>query len=126
MVPQKPYSEDIKMIKQDYYQTARDYEEVFRNILRDMKSNREKRPMGAYIPKDLDTELPLDLFFNQYSEGQRMGRFTILNFSRPDEVTAMLTFQDVAPLSGGGAELEYLVKQDSSVEFKKSGCVWRS
>ena len=114
------------MIKQDYYQTVRDNEEVFRNILRDMKLNREKRPMGAYIPKDLDAELTLDLLFKQYLEGQRMGKFTILNFSRPDEVTAMLTFQDVAPLSGGGAELEYLVKQDSSVEFKKSVCVWRS
>lgn len=114
------------MIRQDYYQIARNNEEVFRNVLRDMKLNRDKRPMGAYIPHDLETELPLDQIFIQYSEGQRMGKFTLLNFSRPNEVTAMLTFQDVALLSGGGAELEYLVKQDSSVEFKKSGSVWMS
>ena len=126
MVSQKPYSEKFNMIDQDYYQTARDNEEVFRNILRDMKSKRSRRPMGAYIPKDLDTELPLDLIFKQYSEGQRMGKFTILNFSMPDEVTAMLAFEDVAPLSGVGAELEYIVKQNSSVEFKKNRSVWMS
>ncbi len=117
---------DATMLKQDYFQIARENEEVFRNILRDMKSNRKIRPGGNYIPKDLATELPLDQLFEQYSKGQRYGRFTILNFSRPNTETSSILFQDVAALSGGGAELEYLVKQDSSVEFVKAGMIWRS
>jgi|SRR3989344_7950986 len=113
------------MIKQNYYQNARENEEVFRNILNDMKLHRENRPLGFYIPVDLDVDLPIDDLFLKYSEGQRMRKFTILNFTRLGDI-ATLSFQDVAPLSGGGTELEYLVKPDNSVEFKKNGSVWMS
>ncbi|MBS3116108.1 hypothetical protein J4421_00775 [Candidatus Woesearchaeota archaeon] len=106
---------------QDYYQTARKNEEVFRNVLRDLRDNRGKRPMGIYIPEDLKTEVSLDEIFQQYSEGQRMGRFTITSFSRPEKTRATIGFRDVAPLSGGGAELEYLVNDDNSVKYEKPG-----
>lgn len=36
---------------QNYYQIARENEEVFRNVLRDLKANRAKRPMGSYVLK---------------------------------------------------------------------------
>ena len=112
------------MIKQDYYQNARANETVFRNILRDLKLNRSKRPMGSYIPEDLETEAPLQLILQQYSEGQMIGKFTILNFFISDANTAQLSFQNVAPLTGGGAELEYRVKEDYSVELKEGLKAW--
>jgi hypothetical protein len=107
------------MNRQDYYQVARENEVVFRNVLRDLKDNRERRPGGRYVPHDLDTELVLDEFFLKYSEGDRNGRFSITNFERPDKSKAVIKFQDIAPLSGGGAGLEYLVKEDNSVEYQR-------
>jgi len=105
---------------QDYYQAARENEEVFRNILRDLRNNKTKRPMGIYVPEDLETELELDKFFEKYSEGNRIGRFTITSFTCLDKFKATIGFQDIAPLSGGGAELEYLVKEDNSVKYQRS------
>ena len=104
----------------DYRSIAQANEAVFRNVLRDMKHNREKRPMGAYIPEDLETETTIDAFFERYSEGNRSARFTICDFTMPSKDSAVIAFEDVACLSGGGAELEYLVKPDNSVEYKKS------
>ena len=43
-----------------YYQTARENEEVFRNILRDLRDNRAIRPMGEYVPENLETEIELE------------------------------------------------------------------
>ena len=111
---------------QDYYPIARENEEVFRNVLKDLHDNRGKRPMGIYIPEDLETEASLDEIFQQYSQGQRMGKFTITSFSRPEKTRATIGFRDVAPLSGGGAELEYLVSDDNSVRYEKSGFVMMS
>lgn len=104
---------------QSYYQAARENEAVFRNLLRDLRDNRAKRPMGAYVPENLETEIELDEIFKKYSEGLRYGIFTITDFTRPDKAKATIGFEDIATLSGGGAELEYLVKEDNSVEYQK-------
>ncbi|HLC19280.1 MAG TPA: hypothetical protein VJK72_00025 [Candidatus Nanoarchaeia archaeon] len=101
----------------DYYQTAREHEKVFRNVLRDLRENRETRPMGDCIPEDLETEASLDEIFNKYSKGERMGKFTITSFSRPEKTKATVKFKDVMGLSGGGAELEYLVSDDDIVTY---------
>lgn len=111
---------------EDYYQTAKENESVFRNILRDLKSCRKERPMGTYIPEDLDTEANLEEIFKKYSEGNRYGRFTILNFLRPNRNLAVISFEDIAFLSGAGAELEYLIRQDDSIEYKRQTSVWMS
>ena len=103
----------------EYYKRARDNEPVFRNILRDLRDNREKRPMGFYIPKDLESEADLKEIFERYSEGQRSGIFTIDDFTMPDRNSATISFKDIAPLSGGGAELEYLVRENGSVKYKR-------
>ena len=103
---------------QDYFETARENEVVFRHILRDLRDHRDERPMGAYGPEDLDTEASLDEIFQKYSQGNRYGKFTITNFSRLKE-TVTISFQDIASLSGGGAELEYIVSEDSSVKYQK-------
>src|SRR4030042_6113127 len=103
----------------DYYQIARENEDVFRNILRDLRDHRTKRPMGSYVPKDLETEANIDEIFHKYSEGERTGRFTITDFTRPDKTNATIGFQDTAFLSGGGTELRYLVKDDDSVQYEE-------
>jgi len=102
-----------------YYQIARENEEVFRNILRDIREPREKRPLCfCIVPKDLETELELSKFFKKYSEGNRTGKFTITDFTRED-TKATIGFQDLAPLSGISTKLEYLVKKDNSIEYNK-------
>ena len=111
---------------QSYYQVARENEAVFRNVLRDLRDNRTKRPMGGYIPEDLDAEATLDAIFQKYSEGPRHGRFPITTFARPKTDAATIGFQDIATLLGGGATLEYLVKEDNSVEYQRPTCTMMS
>ena len=103
----------------DYFDTAKKNEAVFRNVLRDLKNNGSQRPMGFYVPEDLETEAGLDVIFEKYSRGNRYGRFTITNFQVDvSQKTATIEFKDVACLSGGGAGLRYLIKGDS-VEYQK-------
>lgn len=104
---------------QNYYQTARENEAVFRNVLRDLRDNRMRRPMGAYVPENLETEIGLDEIFKKYSKGTEYGRFIITDFTRPDKAKAIIGFQDIATLSGGGAKLEYLIKEDNFVQYQK-------
>lgn len=108
----------------NYFQVAKDNEGVFRNILRDMKDNREQRPMGFYVPKDLETEAELETIFGKYSSGDRFGIFTITDFIIEDDV-ATIEFEDLAVLSGGGAELRYSVNGDA-VKYLGSGFVMMS
>lgn len=107
------------LVERDYYEAARENEEVFRNILRDLKEHRSERPMGIYLPDNLETEAPLEEIFRRYSEGERTRQFTISGFSRTGD-KAELSFGDIAPLSGGGASLEYEVANDSQVRFSKA------
>ncbi|MFA6227710.1 MAG: hypothetical protein WC668_00815 [Patescibacteria group bacterium] len=92
----------------NYLQTAKDNEAVFRSILRDLRDNRTVRPMGLFVPEDLDTEAELEKLFAKYSSGNRYGIFTITNF-QVKEGFATIAFQDIAFLSGGGASLKYSV-----------------
>lgn len=101
----------------DYSPVMKENEEVFRNILRDLKGNRTKRPMGILVPEDLQTEIPLKEIFNAYSAGNRYGIFTVCDFQREKE-GALLAFKNVACMSGGGAVLEYIVGDDNSVRYK--------
>lgn len=103
----------------EYYKTAIENEAVFRNILRDLKEMRFKRPMGMYLPEDLDTESDLRDLFDKYSSGRRQGKFTIVNFTRPENNSAVIEFQNIALLLGAGAGLMYLVNEDGSVEFQE-------
>lgn len=99
-----------------YLQIAVENEEVFRNILRDLKNNKGKRPMGVFIPDDLDTEAHLNEIFRKYSEGDRTGIFTIIDF-KIKGATAIIGFKDVAILSGGGASLKYKVNENKTVTY---------
>lgn len=98
----------------DYATVAQAHEEVFRAVLRDLKMNRDKRPMGYYVPEDLETETTLDKIIRKYSTGDRYGIFTIVNFA-VDNGNAIIDFQDIACMSGGGATLVYKI---AGVEVK--------
>ena len=111
---------------QDYLQAARENEEVFRNILRDLRDNREERAMGHLVPEELETDLPLEELFGMHSSGNRYGIFTVCDFERPEPNAASLTFENVACMSGGGAELKYAVAEDDSVEYQGHGMVFMS
>jgi len=110
----------------DYLSIAKQNEQVFRNVLRDLRQNRAKRPMSDYIPPNLETEASLEDIFKMYSTGNRYGIFTICDFSRPNQNTVLISFKDTAVMSGGGAELEYLVRQDNSVTYHKPLLKFRS
>jgi hypothetical protein len=110
-------------VNTDYYEVARKNEGIFRNILEDLKNNKSKRPMGLYIPEDLKTNLPIEDIFKIYSEGNRMGQFTIGDFSVYENMSkASISFYDIAILSGGGADLEYIV---SGNKVKYNSCLGR-
>lgn len=109
---------------QDYLPAARQHEPVFRAILRDLRDKRQERPGGTYVPQDLETELPLEDLFARYSAGHRMGKFTVARFSvEGDEAT--IAFRDVAPMSGGGAEVIYRIRDGLPVE-PRAGMVMMS
>ena len=105
---------------QNYLDIAKQNEAVFRSILRDLKENRDKRPMGHYIPTDLDTESPIDELFKKYSKGDRFGIFTITGFDIKDN-KAIISFRNIAVMSGGGAVLGYSInnKTGSAKYIKK-------
>ena len=93
----------------NYFQASRENEVVFRNVLlRDLKENRAQRPMGIYVPEDLETETELEVIFEKYSSGIRYGRFTITDFAVGEE-GATIRFENVAMMSGGGASFRYSV-----------------
>ena len=110
----------------NYFDTARKNEPIFRAILRDLLNNKSKLPriVGLIVPSDLDTESELERLFEKYSHGERTGRFTIADFTRPSEDCATIKVQNVAPLSGGGVGLGYQINSDNSVEYKETTFLW--
>ncbi len=102
----------------DFFQTAVANENVFRNILKDLKENKDCRPMGSSIPDDLDTDSSIAELHKKYSEGNRRGIFTIFDFSIRNNIVTF-GFDNIGPLSGGGAILLYKINQDNSVEYVK-------
>ena len=113
---------------EDYFNIARENEPIFRSILRDLRDNNKKLPriISMIVPSDLDVESKLETLFEKYSHNERTGKFTITDFTRPSKNYATITIQDVAPLSGGGASLGYIVNSDSSIEYKENLGVWLS
>lgn len=109
----------------DYRKEASAHEDVFRKVLTDLKEHRAERPMGHFVPEDLDTTASIDEIFERYSKGVRHGIFTILNFSVEGD-TASISFKDVAPLSGEGGELKYKIDEDRNVQYNGTGWVMMS
>lgn len=107
------------MNRRRYLEDAKKHEEVFRNILRSRKVKEEG--------------LTLEEIYKRYSEGDRYGKWTILDFRRGpfghlgiklSENEALFASQDMAALSGDGSVAKYIVKQGNSVEFDSNICFW--
>ena len=113
------------MFANNYLNDAQENEEVFRNILRDLKMNRGIRPMGGYIPTDLETEIPLKEIFFRYSPGNRMGVFTIFDF-KVDGKSAIIHFENITAMSSGGASFKYRIKKDNQVAYFETIMIIRS
>lgn len=105
--------------------TVRENEEVFRAILRDLKLNREIRPMGMFFPDDFDTEMPFDEIVAKYLTETGFQKFVISGFEIKDK-SALFTFQNMSLMSGGGAMLHYQINDDGSVTFLDAPMTMRS
>ena len=110
------------MNKVDYLETAREHEELFRNVLRDM------RQRSSICPKDFNPDEPVEKIFEKYSTGRRYGIFTICDFAvgpvntglvELAEKEALIDVEDIACMSGHGYSLVYEFNEDDSVRFKK-------
>ena len=139
---------------EDYFEDARKHEEVFRNILRDVKRklDLEEVEMKSWyqrifslkemqehekIQKDkrLNPEAPLEEIFEKCSKGNRYGIWTILDFkvgpyetpqAKLLENEALFASEDIALLSGKGSLEKYKINKDNSVEFDSYISKWMS
>lgn len=109
------------MPSRDYLEDAKKHEEVFRGILRSM----EKEEKG----------LTVEEIYQKYSEGNRYGVWTILDFKRgpsKDLVAklskneALFASENIATLSGHGRVDKYRIGKDNSVEFDSNITFWMS
>ena len=107
--------------ERNYLEDAKKHEEVFRGILRSVGVEEEGQT--------------LDEIYTKYSEGNRYGIWTILDFrkgpsddlwAKLSENEALFASQDIATLSGHGRVDKYKVKQDNSVEYDSNITVWMS
>jgi len=111
------------MIQEKYFDCARENEMIFRSILKDIKSR------VSICPKDLDSDKSLEEIFQKYSQGNRHGKFTILDFKKGPierlenltEDEALIDIENVTCLSGNGYSLKYKIKSDNSAEYV--GCI---
>jgi len=111
---------------QSYFGEAMRNEALFRSVLRDLRENRKTRICGEIIPEDLETEAGLDAIFERYSDGWRMGKFTIVDFNKVDASTAEVCFETVMPLAGRGAKLRYKIKPENQVDYAGKVFIMRS
>ncbi len=93
-------------LARDYRPVAIAHEEVFRNILRDLKQNRCDRVGGSIIPLDLNTEAPLEEIYDTYSAGDREGKFTIKHCVI-EEGRVWFAFELISDRREKGAQLHY-------------------
>lgn len=134
------------MFKRDYLHDAQTNETIFKWILKDLKDNRNQRPMWGYIPEDLDTTSDIPTLYQKYSTWARHGIFTILDFAlspkdsswikqkifsvlniktSPKQI-AEITFQNVAFMSWGWVVLKYEAHADKSIKYIWHGMIRRS
>ena len=114
----------------EFYEDAKEHEDVFRNMVRDLGSRVD------IVPKGLDPDLPLDGLLAAYSpedRSQRVGKFSIIDFRVGpyprmglDDDEALISVEDIAALSGSGYTLKYLVNPDKSVRYEGRLASWRS
>jgi hypothetical protein len=112
----------------EYLDDAVKHEEVFRNLLRTFDEDFKKS-------EGLDPEASLEQIFQEYSAGDRYGKWTIFDFRRgpyEDKFVnltgneALLATGSIAILSGYGKVDKYLINKDDSVVYEGSIASWMS
>ena len=103
---------------------ARENEKVFRNVLRDLRDNRDNRPQGRSIPEDLNPEGPLEDILYDDTKRPNTGRFSIRDVTMMTEINCLWIEWRIYPNpksgSGVGAQYHYRINPDNSVEY--AGC----
>jgi hypothetical protein len=101
------------MLRYNYLEEAKEHEKVFRLFLDKFK-----------VPHQ---DLTLEEIYKRYSEGNRNGVWTILNFKKVLGGANIFYFshEDVAFMSGGGRADFWKVKDDT-ITFVNNESIWMS
>ncbi len=94
----------------NYTETAKANEKLFRLILDEFK-----------IPH---RELTIEEIYKKYSEGNRYGIWTILNFEEKDGMFEF-SYENIATLSGRGGSKKYTMEGEE-LKYLGSGMRWMS
>ena len=103
------------MFENNYLETAKKYESIFRAVLEDLKDN--KRPLSDLFPANFNPKSSLEEIFENYSSGNRNGKFTICDF-RIEKESALIYLQNIDWNKGGnGIMLGYKIKAGKEIEY---------
>lgn len=92
---------------------------LFKNILIDLIRNRDKRPMGQYMPVAIDADLsPADIVQKYYCANPNQDRFIVTRFVLyRDQFKIVLEYENIGEESGGGAVVGYDFNDDNEVNY---------
>ncbi len=102
---------NIMFGKQNYLEEAKKHETTFRAILDKYK-----------IPHQ---DMTVEEIYKKYSEGDRYGIWTILNFFENEDGIFSFSNEDIGCMSGGGRIDLWKIENGKAVHFKNEG-VWLS
>ena len=97
---------------ENYLEEAKKHEKEFRCIL----------DTFDFFP---NKDLSLEEVYKIYSEGIRMGRWTIISFSKREDGLFSFSFKNTAPLSGLGRKDLWKVENGVAKQFQNES-YWRS
>ena len=111
------------IVIQDCYERALRHERVFRAVVQDIAENRLARPMGQYVPEDLDSTVPLETLLRR---DRNDNGFVIADFKMMEPQRVLISFMNCGALSGGGAELVYQITKEDTVNYLGAELIIRS
>ena len=118
------------MYRKDYLEDALANEEVFRNILKDIRYADNGRPKQSLLPKNLDVNENIYDLYLRYSSPELSNQFTISYFNIDEKGRAVIAFDNIGDLekfighAGCGVALRYLINPDNSVSFDEEIMNW--
>lgn len=94
---------------------------LFKNILIDLISNRDKRPMGKYMPVTIDRDLaPAEMVQKFYCANPNQNRFIVTRFVLyRDQYKIVLEYENIGEETGGGAVVGYDFNDDNEINFAR-------
>lgn len=97
----------------NYLEEAKKHEKEFRAIL----------DTFDFFP---NKDLTIEEIFEKYSTGNRMGRWTVLSFSKREDGLFSFGFQNTAPLSGLGRKDLWKFDENGTLKQFQNESHWRS